>query len=58
LRIEYGERMKRSVTIVTTKVIKGNKVPVVEEEIVDYIIDGILSKTLRNQAKMHSFSTV
>lgn len=40
------------------KVIKGNKVPIAEEEIVDYVIEGIPSKTLRNQARMQSFSTV
>lgn len=40
------------------KVIKGNKVPIAEEEMVDYIIEGIPSKTLKNQAKMHSFMTV
>ncbi|XP_070156230.1 uncharacterized protein [Polyergus mexicanus] len=40
------------------KVIKGNKVPIAEEEIVDYIIEGIPSKALKNQARMHSFSTV
>jgi len=40
------------------KVIRGNKVPIAEEELVDYIIEGIPSKALKNQAKMHSFSTV
>lgn len=40
------------------KVILGNKVPVAEEEMVKYIIDGIPSRALRNQARMHSFSTV
>lgn len=40
------------------KVIKGNKVPIPEEELIDYIIDGIPVRSLRNQAKMHSFSTV
>lgn len=29
-----------------------------KEELVDYLIDGISSESLRNQAKMHSFSSV
>lgn len=40
------------------KVILGNKVPITEEEIVEYVIDGLSSMTLRNQVRMHSFFTV
>lgn len=40
------------------KVILGNKVPIAEEETVEYVVDGIPSTSLRNQAKMHCFSTV
>lgn len=40
------------------KVIKGNKVPIPEDEIVEYVIEGIPSRILRNQAKMQSFPTV
>lgn len=39
------------------KLILRNRVPVTEEEMVDYIIEGIPSKDLRNQAQMHSFKT-
>jgi len=40
------------------KVIKGNKVPIAEEELVDYVIEGIPRKILRDQAKMQSFSAM
>jgi len=30
------------------KLILGNRVPIAKEEMIDYIIDGIPSKTLRN----------
>ncbi|XP_024889023.1 uncharacterized protein LOC112465625, partial [Temnothorax curvispinosus] len=40
------------------KIIKENKVPIPEEEMVEYIIDGIPWKALKNQARMQSFSTV
>jgi len=33
-------------------------VPIAKEEMIDYIIDGIPSKTLRDQARMHLFSSV
>lgn len=37
------------------KIILAARVPVVEEEIVDYVIDGIPDKSLQNQARMHRF---
>lgn len=40
------------------KIILGNRVPIDEKEMVDYLIDGIPSESLKNQARMHSFSTV
>lgn len=40
------------------KLILGNRVPVVKEEMVDYVIEGIPSEALRNQARMHLFSSV
>lgn len=40
------------------KLILGNRVPVTKEELVDYLIGGISPESLRNQAKMHSFSSV
>lgn len=40
------------------KLILGNRVPVTKSELVDYLIDGIPSESLQNQAKMHSFSSV
>lgn len=39
------------------KMIKGNRVPINEEELLDYIIDGIPNETLRNQARMQQFET-
>jgi len=40
------------------KLILGNRVPIAKEEMIDYIIDGIPSETLRDHARMHSFSSV
>ncbi|XP_024872293.1 uncharacterized protein LOC112454896, partial [Temnothorax curvispinosus] len=40
------------------KLILGNRVPIAEDKMVDYIIEGIPSEDLRNQAQMHSFETV
>lgn len=40
------------------KLILGNRVPVAKEEMVDYVIEGIPSEALRNQARMHLFSSV
>jgi len=40
------------------KVIKGNKVPIAEKELVDYVIEGIPRRILRDHARVHSFSTV
>lgn len=39
------------------KVILGNRVPVADEELVDYIIDGIPDETLRNQARLQNFDS-
>lgn len=41
-----------------SKVILGNQVPVANEKIIDYIIDGISSENLQNQARMNSFSSI
>lgn len=38
-------------------VILGNRILVAEDEMVDYVIEGIPSEELRNQARMHSFET-
>jgi len=40
------------------KLIAGYKVPVDDDEAIDFIIDGIPSAPLRNQARMHRFSSV
>jgi hypothetical protein len=40
------------------KLILGNRVPIAESEMVDYVIEGIPLEDLRNQAQMHSFTTV
>lgn len=40
------------------KLILGNRVPIEREEMVDYVIEGIPSEELRNQAQMHSFESV
>lgn len=37
------------------KTILANKVPVDENELVDYIIDGITDETMQNQARMQNF---
>lgn len=37
------------------KIIKANRVPIVEEEILDFIIDGIPDYQLKNQARMQNF---
>ncbi|KYM95011.1 hypothetical protein ALC62_14354 [Cyphomyrmex costatus] len=40
------------------KQILGNRVPIDKEEMVDYVIEGIPSEVLRNQARMHRFTSV
>lgn len=41
------------------KLILGNKVPVDEDELIDFVIEGIPSSTnVKNQARMHCFSTM
>lgn len=40
------------------KIILGNRVPIKEDELVEYLIEGIPPKNLRNQARMHSFSNI
>lgn len=40
------------------KLILGNQVPVEEEDMLDYVIDGITDATLRNQARLQSFDSV
>jgi len=40
------------------KIIKGNRVPIDGDEMLEYIIDGIPDDTLRNQARIQGFETV
>lgn len=40
------------------KVILGNRVTLKEEELIEYIIDGIPSESLKNKTRMQSFSSV
>lgn len=40
------------------KIILGNRISIREDELVEYIIDGIPAESLRNQARMQSFSNV
>lgn len=62
LRKRFEERdWKYSETFseyVHEKVIMGNRVPVEDDEIVDYIIEGIPDQALRNQAKLQTFESV
>jgi predicted RNA-binding protein with PUA domain len=37
------------------KIILGNRVPVVKDELVEYIIDGISDGALKNQARVGDF---
>jgi len=39
------------------KILKANRVPIPEDEILDYIIDGISDSQLRNQARMQNFTS-
>jgi len=39
------------------KILKANRVPIPEDEILDYIIDGISDLYLRNQARMQNFTS-
>jgi hypothetical protein len=39
------------------KIILGNRVPVMEEKLVEYIINGISDHALRNQARVGCFGT-
>jgi len=41
-----------------SKIILGNRIPIPDDEMVDYLIDGIPLESLQIQAKMHSFSSV
>lgn len=41
-----------------SKVTLGNQVPIADEEIIDYVINGIPSETLQNQARMNSFASI
>jgi len=40
------------------KLILGNQVPVSQDEVIDYVIEGIPSEQLRNQARMQCFSSI
>lgn len=61
LRKEFEERSWKSTESFSEyhhdKMILAGQVGVHEEEMVDYMIDGISDITLRNQARMHRFST-
>ncbi|XP_076638825.1 uncharacterized protein LOC143350687 [Colletes latitarsis] len=61
LRRAFEERVwRRNETFheyVHEKVIMGNKVPIAEDELVDYLIDGIPDVNLRDQARIHKFRT-
>lgn len=61
LRKKFEERTwKREETFqqyVHDKVILANRVPISEEEIIDYIIDGIPVTNLRDQARMSRFTS-
>ena len=39
------------------KVILANRVPIPDEETIDYVVDGIPDFRLRNQARMHNFTS-
>lgn len=39
------------------KIVKANEVPIVGEELIDYLIDGITDVQLRNQARTQKFTT-
>lgn len=54
LKIECGFRAIHSLDIFP-KIILANKVPIDEEEIVDYMIEGISVKTIKHQAMMQQF---
>lgn len=36
----------------------GNRVPIADEEIINYVIDGIPLENLQNQARMNSFTSI
>jgi len=40
------------------KLILGNMIPISDDDIVDYVIDGIPAEPLQNQARMHSFDKI
>jgi len=40
------------------KLILGNMIPISDDDIVDYVIDGIPTEPLQNQARMHSFDKI
>ena len=62
LRKHFEERMwKYSETFsdyVHEKTILGNRVPIDDGEMVDYVIDGIPDHNLKNQARLHNFAEV
>lgn len=61
LRKKFEERMwKKGETFsdyVHQKIILGNRVPIDEEELVEYIIDGIPDRALRDQARLSGLNT-
>lgn len=36
----------------------GNRIPIDDSEVLEYVIDGIPDETLRNQARIQGFETV
>ncbi|XP_015433583.1 PREDICTED: uncharacterized protein LOC107189537 [Dufourea novaeangliae] len=60
LRKQFEDRMWNSrepfSDYVHDKVIMGNRVPVDDEEMVDYVIEGIPDMMLRNQGKLQNFT--
>jgi len=58
MNVMYGRRENRLTfaEYCHKKIILANKVPIDEEEIVDYVIDGIPVKSIRQQAMMQQFA--
>lgn len=40
------------------KIIKANEVPIPDDEVIDYVIDGIPNYQLRNHARLQNFLTL
>lgn len=61
LRKQFEERVWKSEETFSSyyheKIIMANRVPIEEEEIVEYLVDGISNMQLRNQAKLQNFGS-